>query len=67
MRLDKYYITLQPSSYLFKANEKYDVKYIENVVMIEIYGQKNNIESQELYEWLKNDEFKSEFTTQLSE
>jgi hypothetical protein len=63
----KHSIILQPANYFFKENEDYKVKYVENIVSIEKDGQKNYIESQQLYRWLKNDEWTSEFTTEYSE
>lgn len=59
----KHYIILQPANYLFKENETHHVKFVENIISIEKDGQKNYIESQQLYRWLKNDEWTSEFTT----
>ncbi|MDP4089467.1 MAG: hypothetical protein Q8930_09395 [Bacillota bacterium] len=63
---DKCTIIFEPANYLFKENENYVVKYIENVVKIKNNEKENYIESQQLYKWLKNDEWKAEFTDEMT-
>lgn len=59
---DGHSILIQPANYLFKEeNGNIAVKYVEGVVMIERDGKKSYIEADNLYKWLKNNEWKPEF------
>jgi hypothetical protein len=57
---DKDNITIQPAFYL-GSNNAHDIEYITDVLQLNNHGQKNYIKSQKLFNWLKNNKWKTEF------
>lgn len=58
---DKHEITIHPAFYLVSDGKSFEVKYITDVLQINNDGQKNYIQSNQLYSWLKNNKWKTEF------
>lgn len=59
---DEHEITIQPAFYLAPSDGKsFVVHYINNVLQLNNDKQKIYIQSSELFNWLKNDKWKTEF------
>lgn len=63
---DKHVITISPACYLasgpyYGKIESYVVKYKNNILLLNNNGQTGYIESSQLYDWLKNDIYITEF------
>lgn len=59
---DSHNITIKPAYYIDKNdNNLYSAYYINNVLEFDYDGQKSYIESNQLFDWLKNDKWKTEF------
>lgn len=58
---DNHKITIQPAFYLIKDKESYTKDYVPDVLELDKDGTKSYIQSPELFDWLKNDNWKTEF------
>lgn len=59
---DEHEVTIQPAFYIAISNGKSSVvNYINNVLQLKNGNQKIYIQSSELFNWLKNDKWKTEF------
>lgn len=56
--LNKRTVSVQPAFYADADNK---ICYVKNVLQLNFDGKKSYIESEQLYNWLKNDEWKAEF------
>lgn len=61
---DSHRITLQPVWYTEPDGTGYKTNYLSGVVELIYDSQKYYVESNKIYEWLKNDKWKSEFEMQ---
>lgn len=61
---DKHVITIQPAFYLSLkkgVNSGVQVKYVTNILILKKDNQESYIQCTNLYDWLKNDKWKTEF------
>lgn len=63
---DHHTIAINPASYLTSSTissngKSYEMHYVANVLKLSKDGQSSYIQSAELYDWLKNDNWKTEF------
>lgn len=59
---DKHEITIQPAFYFVLNNKKsFEVRYIADVLQLKNDKQKIYIQSSNLFKWLRNDRWKTEF------
>lgn len=58
---DKHVITIQPVFYLASNDGKYQVCYVAGILEFNNDKQKIYIQSNELFDWLKNNKWKTEF------
>jgi len=56
-----YYIA--PEKLDQNGNQLYQTKYIQNIVVFNDNGKVTYLKDKQLYDWLKNDQWKTEFTT----
>lgn len=59
---DNHKITVYPAYYIEDKNGSINVHYIQDVLVFNDTGVQICIKSSQLYNWLKNDEWKTEFT-----
>ena len=55
-------ITIQPFFYLNSEGKAYQKSYLPGVLILNDGGQKTYFQSGRLYDWLKNDQWKNEFS-----
>ena len=58
---DKHEISIQPFYYLVSVGTGYKTCYLADVLILDNDGHKGYIQSSQLYNWLKNDKWKTEF------
>ncbi len=59
---DKHEITIQPAFYLVSNDDNgYEVRYVTDVLKLNNDKQEMYVQSSELFNWLKNDKWKTEF------
>lgn len=61
MTLDKKEITIYPAFYVYIKNGTIKVQYVQDVIVFNNAGNITYLKSKELYNWLKTDQWKTEF------
>lgn len=54
-------IIIQPESYLIWTGNIYKKCFVDGVILVKINKQITYIQSNDLYKWLKNNEWRTEF------
>ncbi|SPF56167.1 conserved hypothetical protein [Candidatus Desulfosporosinus infrequens] len=61
MTSDKKEITIYPAFYVYTKNGMINVQYVQDVIVFNNAGNITYLKSEELYNWLKSDQWKTEF------
>ncbi|MFT9078266.1 hypothetical protein [Ethanoligenens sp.] len=64
MTAQKTHIELQPAWYVVCASPGYQVKYVYDVLRVEENGKNTYLTCSPLFDWLKNDKWRTEFKAQ---